>query len=66
MNALTLLGGVTGVALLICIIIIGPIFTIWALNLLFGTAIPVTIWTWLSTFWLGGLVSGAAYKASNK
>lgn len=36
----------------LCLLVAGPILTIWAVNLLFSTAIPVTFWTWLSTAWL--------------
>ena len=37
-----------------------PIFTIWALNLLFGTGISFTFWTWLSTLWLMSFFGCAA------
>lgn len=47
----------------VVMLIMGPIFTIWSLNLLFGLAIPVTFWTWLSMFWLC-MVVGGAFKAS--
>lgn len=33
-------------------IVLGPIFTIWSLNLVFGLEIPLTFWTWLSVVWL--------------
>lgn len=37
-------------ALIIFLIIVGPLITIWSLNTLFPVlAIPYTIWTWLAT-----------------
>lgn len=32
--------------------ILFPFITIAAINLLFGTAIPYTVYTWLAMFWL--------------
>lgn len=49
---------------LIVLIGIGPIFTIWSLNLLFGLTIPVTIWTWLSTAWLSAFFAPFKVKRS--
>jgi hypothetical protein len=44
------------VALVIFIVIIGPIATIWALNTLFpALAIPFTVDTWLATVIVGGV-----------
>ena len=44
------------VALVIFIVIIGPIATIWALNTLFpALAIPFTLDTWVAAVILGGL-----------
>ena len=37
------------------IVVLGPIFTLLALNTVFNLSIPITFWTWLSTFWLGCL-----------
>jgi hypothetical protein len=48
------LGIVFVVLLLIVLIGLGPVLTIFALNTLFGLAIAVNIWTWLSTLWLSG------------
>lgn len=33
-------------------IFVGPIFSILALNTLFGLSIPVNVYTWLASFWL--------------
>jgi hypothetical protein len=42
-------------ALLVAIIVLGPLFTIWALNTLFPVlAIPYAIDTWFATIILGG------------
>ena len=44
------------VALVIFIVIIGPIATIWALNTLFpALAIPFTVETWVAAVILGGV-----------
>jgi hypothetical protein len=48
------------ISLLIVLVSVGPIFTIWALNALFGTGIAVNFWTWLSVVWLGGLIRTSA------
>jgi len=48
---------ILGVALIIIIIIAGPLITIWALNTLFpALAIPFTFWTWLAAAILGGAI----------
>jgi len=36
----------------VAIIVVGPILTINALNILFGLGIEVNLYTWLATFWL--------------
>lgn len=51
-NLINVFGVAFVVVLAIALIGIGPIFTIWSLNLLFSLAIPVTVWTWLSVAWL--------------
>jgi hypothetical protein len=46
------------IALVVGLIIIGPLLTIWALNTLFPVlAIEYTIWTWLAALILGALLS---------
>ena len=43
-------------ALLVAIIVLGPLFTIWALNTLFPVlAIPYTFETWAATIILGSV-----------
>ncbi len=45
------------IALVLALIIAGPILIIWALNTLFPVlAIPYTIWTWLAALILGATV----------
>lgn len=51
------LSGITVLALVIALIAISPVITIASLNTLFGLGIPLTIWTWLSTLWLGFVVN---------
>jgi hypothetical protein len=44
------------VALIIFLVVIGPIATIWALNTLFpALAIPFTVETWMAAVVLGGV-----------
>jgi hypothetical protein len=42
---------------LIAIIIVSPFITIWALNLLFGLAIPYNLATWAAALWVTSLVA---------
>jgi len=45
------------IALVVFLIVVGPLLTIWALNTLFPVlAIPYTIWTWLAVIFLGGFL----------
>lgn len=43
--------------LVILMLILGPFLTIWAVNVLFGTAIPFTLKTWFASLILSGAVS---------
>ena len=54
-NVTAIFGGAALILLVIALVTIGPIFTILALNTVFNLSIPITFWTWLSTFWLGCL-----------
>ncbi len=69
MNKIAITGvglGILGIiTAIITVIIFGPIFSIWSLNLLFGLGIPVTFKTWCATLWLAIVVSGTV-KASSK
>jgi hypothetical protein len=50
--------------LILVVIAIGPILTIWAWNVLFGSGhpIPYTLETWGATVILGGLVTARVSK----
>ena len=52
-NVTAIFGGAALILLVIALVVVGPIFTILALNTLFTLSIPITFWTWLSTAWLG-------------
>jgi hypothetical protein len=54
------------VALLILLILVGPLVTIWSLNTLFNLDIAYTIWTWLATAWLSLVTFGSVTSAINK
>jgi 5-bromo-4-chloroindolyl phosphate hydrolysis protein len=43
--------------LVVVLIVVGPIFTIMALNHLFGLSIPLDFWSWLAIFWLMACLS---------
>lgn len=43
-------------------IVVGPLFSIWALNCLFGLEIPITLWTWLSSLWFNLLFASTVCK----
>ncbi len=40
------------------LIFIGPIFTIWSVNLIFGTEIPVDFKHWVAVAWLMTVLRG--------
>jgi hypothetical protein len=48
------------------LIIGGPIASIWSLNALFNLAIPVTIETWLASFWLTSILGSSIIKTKAK
>lgn len=53
------------VAFAILLVICGPLATIWSLNTLFGLAIPISVDTWIATFWLATIVTGGAATFSS-
>ena len=56
MGSFIKVGGI--VALILFLILVGPLLTIWALNTLFPVlAIPYTVWTWLAALILGSALS---------
>lgn len=45
------------IALIVFLIVVGPLLTIWALNTLFPVlAISYTIWTWLAVIIVGSFL----------
>lgn len=46
------------IALALILLVVSPMFTIWALNILFGLTIELNFYTWMSALWLGALVYG--------
>jgi len=51
--------------LVIVLVIVSPLFSIWALNTLFSLTVPTTIWTYLATLWLHIVIGGSvSYKKS--
>jgi len=54
------------ITLVIGLIILGPMFTIVALNTLFGLGITMNFWTWLSMFWLQMLLVGGYSSTKGK
>ncbi len=50
-------------ALVVLIIALGPIFTIWALNRIAGTAIELNFFNWLSALWLSAIVGSVSYRS---
>jgi len=55
-----------GIAVIVLLVIFGPLVTIYALNTLFGLGIPVTLGTWFSAFWLAAIVGGSGFRSSSK
>lgn len=54
------------ITLIIGLIILSPMFTIVALNTLFGLDIAMNFWTWLSAFWLQMLLVGGYSSTKGK
>jgi hypothetical protein len=44
------------------LIIIGPMFTIWSLNCLFGTEIAFNLKTWAAVIWLMTVFHGIKFQ----
>ena len=59
---MNLVGGITMLALVLLFIFVGPVFSIMALNSLFGLGIDLTFGHWFAMFWVHLVLSGA--KAS--
>lgn len=54
------------IAIVLAIVIGGPIASIWSLNALFNLSIPVTLETWLASFWLTSILGSSVVKAKAK
>lgn len=50
------------ITLIVILAIVGPIFSIWAINELFGTEIVLTFKTWCAMAWLHIIIAGSAIK----
>jgi hypothetical protein len=48
--------------LLVALIFLGPMFTIWSLNTLFGTQIPFNFETWAAVIWLMTVFHGIRFQ----
>ena len=57
--------GLTLIALFVFLIAIGPIFSIMALNALFGTGISLTFGNWFAMMWVHLVVMGARSKSKD-
>ncbi len=55
--AFTGLGIIAIVALVVALVILGPLAIIWALNTLFGLGIAYTFWTWLAVLVLSATIN---------
>jgi len=48
--------------LLVALIFLGPMFTIWSLNTLFGMQIPINFQTWAAVIWLMTVFHGIRFQ----
>ena len=55
-------------AMVVVLIIVGPIFTIWSLNALFQMEIPYNFQTWAAMVWIHTILHGvrANFKKTNQ
>lgn len=58
------MNAVTMIALYVTLIIIGPVFSIWAVNTLFSMTIPLNIYTWMSAAWLQIVLTNGSKKVN--
>lgn len=57
-------GIVTLILVIVGLILIGPFFSILALNHLFGTGIEITFTSWLAMAWVHMIIAGAKSSSS--
>jgi len=43
----------------VLMVTLGPIFTIWSLNYLFNSHIPINFYSWCAVLWLMAVLHGA-------
>lgn len=46
------------ILLVVVLLFLSPFISIWSINTLFHTNIPINLWTYLAVLWLTGLVAG--------
>ena len=51
------------IVLAVVLIVFLPLLSIWAVNTLFGTAIPFNVATWFASLWLSAVVGGKAVSS---
>ena len=52
-----ILGGI--ILLVVVLLFLSPFISVWSINTLFHTNIPINLWTYLAALWLTGLVAGS-------
>jgi len=52
--------------LVVFFFVVGPWFTLWSLNTVFGLGLVMTFKMWMSLAWLGLLVGGGAIKYNSR
>lgn len=62
-KTLTALGFGGVILFIVGLFVIGPWFSMLAVNQLFGTAIQLTFWNWLSVVWLQLIVTATTSKS---
>ena len=50
--------GLVEIGSVFVLIFVGPVFTIWSVNLLFGTEIPIDFKHWIAVVWLMSVLRG--------
>ena len=60
------LGAAAIIALVVAVIVFGPLLSIWALNTLFALNIAYSLETWASAFILTSIISGKGIEATFK
>jgi len=53
-------------AFAVAVLLLGPLVTIWAVNLLFGLHVPYAFDTWFAVLWLSVLVGTPSARGGNR